>query len=106
MVSRRQLRAESLPKYNHHNDQRGNTQVDKSTSNEHILETIGFHPRRDGERDSNTDGVPKKRDCCECVTDYLYKPYLSEFINITGIVMLESQVRLKWEGDSPRDSYR
>lgn len=55
------------PEY-HRNHQGGNRKRDKSTSNEHILESIPLYPRGNSKRDSNTNRVTHKRNSSKSIT--------------------------------------
>lgn len=70
-VPRSQPSTSTLPPQDHRNDQQCHSETDKPTGNEHVLETVSFHPRCDGEWDTNADCVAKESYTCEGVTGNL-----------------------------------
>lgn len=60
IVACRQASTRPLTVEHHGNYKQRDTQTDESTGNEHILETVALNPRRNGEWNSDANGIAEE----------------------------------------------
>lgn len=71
VIHRSSASTNSFPIYGHQDNRHAHAKTDEPTRDEHVLDSVSLHPRRDGEGDADAEGVADECYCGEGVASYL-----------------------------------
>lgn len=77
MIHRSSPSTDSLPIYGNQDNRHAHAKTDEPARDEHVLDPVSLHPRRDGEGDADAEGVADECYCREGVSSYLSSAVLA-----------------------------